>query len=91
MHARILPSAGHAPRLARAWSITNLVFPMKNKNLCFAFSAFLVFYHGIHETSLYEVSIATALFLVSFMIFDRSYLLNMIFAEYIVIMAIQFV
>ncbi len=60
-------------------------------NLCFAFSAFLVFYHGIHESSLYEVSVATALFLVSFMIFDRILLLDIIFAEYAVIMTIQLV
>ncbi|MCR5000444.1 MAG: response regulator [Lachnospiraceae bacterium] len=60
-------------------------------NICFVFSAFLVFYHGIHKTSLYEVSVATALFLATFMILDNVYRLNVIFAEYIIVMIIQFV
>ena len=41
-------------------------------SIYFAYCAFLVFYHGIHDTSMYEVSVATTLFMVTFTIFDSS-------------------
>ena len=57
----------------------------------FAFSAFLVFYHGIHETSLLDVSVATMLFMSCFAVLDRIELINLIILEYWIIMIIQFV
>ena len=56
----------------------------------FAYCAFLVFYHGIHDTSMYEVSVATTLFMVTFTIFDSIKLVNAILLEYIMVMGIQF-
>lgn len=56
----------------------------------FIYSAFLVFYHGIHDTSLYEVSVSITLFLVSFTILDNTRLINLILLEYVIIMALQF-
>ncbi|MCR5402305.1 MAG: hypothetical protein K6E91_00585 [Butyrivibrio sp.] len=53
--------------------------------------AFLVFYHGIHETSLLDVSVATMLFMSCFAVFDRIELINLIIVEYWIIMIIQFV
>ncbi|MCR5302669.1 MAG: response regulator [Lachnospiraceae bacterium] len=59
-------------------------------NLYFVFSAFLLFYHGIHDTSLFDISVSVVLFLVTFTETDRIGLLNVIFAEYVLVMAIQF-
>ena len=56
----------------------------------FTFAAFLLFYHGIHETSLFDISISVVLFMVTFTMSDRINLLNMIFIEYILVMLIQF-
>ncbi len=56
----------------------------------FAYCAFLVFYHGIHDTSMYEVSVATTLFMVTFTIFDSIKMVNAILLEYIMVMGIQF-
>ena len=57
--------------------------------MCFAFSAFLVFFYGIHETSLYEISVSIALFMITFMIFNSMAMINMILAEFVVLMVIQ--
>ncbi len=59
-------------------------------NIYFIYSAFLVFYHGIHESSLYEISIAVLLCMAAFSIAERLVLLDWIIAEYVVVMAIQF-
>lgn len=58
--------------------------------LYFMFAAFLLFYHGIHETSLFDISVSIALFMVTFTMADRIRFLNLILAEYAVVMGIQF-
>lgn len=56
----------------------------------FIYAAFLVFYHGVHDTSLYEVSVATMLFMTTFTILDNINMINMILLEFVVVMGIQF-
>ncbi len=56
----------------------------------FIYCAFLVFYHGVHDTSLYEVSVATMLFMTVFTILDNISMINVIMLEYVVVMGIQF-
>lgn len=56
----------------------------------FIFCAFLVFYHGVHDTSLYDVSVATMLFMATFTILDSISMLNVIMLEFVVVMGIQF-
>ena len=60
-------------------------------NVYFIFAAFLVFFHGIHDVSYFDVSIVTLILMATFMITDRISLLNLILLEYIVIMAYQFI
>ena len=57
----------------------------------FAFAAFLLFYHGIHDTSMFDVSVSTTLFIATFAVYDRKILINIIMVEYFVIMLIQFI
>lgn len=59
-------------------------------NAYFIFAAFLVFFHGMHEISFFDVSIVTLILMATFMITDRASLLNLILIEYAVIMAYQF-
>ena len=56
----------------------------------FIYSAFLLFYLGMHEASLFDISVSVALFMVTFTIADRVSMLNMILLEYALVMAIQF-
>lgn len=56
----------------------------------FIFAAFLCFYHGIHETSLFDVSVAIMLFMSTFTIYERVAMVNFIIIEYIILMVIQF-
>ena len=58
--------------------------------VCFAFAAFLVFFHGMHEISFFDVSIVTLILMATFMLTDRANLLNLILIEYAVIMSYQF-
>ncbi len=58
--------------------------------LYFVFSCFLVFYHGIQVTSLYDISVSIALFMAVFSITDSIAFLNFIFTEFIMLMGIQF-
>ncbi|MBQ7614772.1 MAG: response regulator [Butyrivibrio sp.] len=57
--------------------------------LYFTFSAFLLFYHGAHESSLFDVSVAFALFISTVTVADRVVLLNLGIIEYFIVMAIQ--
>ena len=59
-------------------------------NLCFVYVCFIVFYHGVHATSMYDVSAAVALFLATFTIANSITILNLILTEYVLVMAIQF-
>lgn len=49
----------------------------------------LVFYHGVHGSSYYDVAIVIVLAMALLTLFDRVYLLNMLFGEYWVILVIQ--
>ncbi len=64
--------------------------PRARINLSFSYAAFLLFYHAIHDTSLFDISVSVALFMVTFTMADRIGLLNLILAEYVVVMIIQF-
>ncbi len=59
-------------------------------NMCFVFSSFLLFYHGIHDTSFFDVSVTSVLLMVTFSIADRLALLDWTLVEYIIVMIIQF-
>ncbi|MCR5233409.1 MAG: response regulator [Lachnospiraceae bacterium] len=49
------------------------------------------FFHGVHETSFFDVSIIIMLMLVTYSLLDRMFMLNCLMAEYAFIMFIQFV
>ena len=57
--------------------------------LYFAFSAFLCFYHGIRDTSLFEVSVAFMLFMATYSVLDSMAMLNIMLLEYAAIMTFQ--
>ncbi len=58
--------------------------------MCFAYASFLAFYHGVHSSSFFDVSVVITLFLAVFTVADRILMLNLIFIEYMIIMGIQF-
>ncbi len=59
-------------------------------SLYFAFAAFLLFYHGIHDISLFDISVSVALFMITYTLADRVTFLNLILCEYLIVMLIQF-
>ncbi len=71
--------------------LAQLINPVARANMYFFFSALLLFYHGIHDTSHFDVSIATLLFMATFTLIDRMVFINLILGEYIIIMIIQLV
>ena len=70
--------------------LTEKINSMTRMWLYFFYAAFMLFYHGIHDTSLFDLSVSAALFIATFNIVDRVVMLNMILIEYAVVMLIQF-
>ena len=58
--------------------------------LCFVYAAFVLFYYGVHDTGLFDVSVMTVLFMAVFTLADRIWLLDLILAEYAAVMVIEF-
>ena len=61
------------------------------ENYFFVYGMFLVFMHGIHETSLFDVAIVAALMLITFTMLSRSEMPKIIMGEYVVIMILQLI
>ncbi|MBR6223166.1 MAG: response regulator [Lachnospiraceae bacterium] len=56
----------------------------------FIYAMLALFFHGVHETSFFDVALVCALVMVVYSLFDHVYMLNLFLCEYIVIMLIQF-
>ncbi len=67
------------------------------ENARFRENAYLVyammgaFFHGVHESSFFDVVVIAVLMMTTFSFFNRKRLMNMLITEYIVIMILQFV
>ncbi len=53
------------------------------------YAMIIAFFHGVHETSLFDVSIIIALMIVAYSYMNRILVINLFLAEYAVIMVIQ--
>ncbi|MCR5278556.1 MAG: response regulator [Lachnospiraceae bacterium] len=49
-----------------------------------------VFFHGVHDTSFFDVALVVSLVMVAFSFFNQAYMIHLFLAEYVVIMGIQF-
>ncbi|MCR5092541.1 MAG: response regulator [Lachnospiraceae bacterium] len=56
----------------------------------FVIAVLLLFYHGIHRSSLYDTGIVTVMIMVIYSIFNSVYMMNILLAEFTVIWFIQF-
>ncbi|MBO7335438.1 MAG: HAMP domain-containing histidine kinase, partial [Lachnospiraceae bacterium] len=50
-----------------------------------------LFYHGVHETSFFDVAVVFMLVMVAYSLLDSIYMMNLFLLEYVVVMVIQFV
>ncbi|MBO4799856.1 MAG: HAMP domain-containing histidine kinase, partial [Lachnospiraceae bacterium] len=57
--------------------------------LYFIFGMVQVFFHGVHETSMFDIAVVSMLFMVTFSLVDKLYILNAIFVEFLFLVAIQ--
>ena len=57
----------------------------------FGFTALMVFYHGIHDTSFFDVSIVAVLVMVTFSILNNTAIMFAILLEYVAILFIHFI
>jgi signal transduction histidine kinase/CheY-like chemotaxis protein len=55
------------------------------------FAMLTVFFHGVHETSFFDVAIVISLVMIAFSLLDHIYMINMLLAEYAIVMLIQFI
>ena len=57
----------------------------------FGFAVLMVFYHGIHKTSLFDVALVVVLVMVSYSMLNSIYMINAFLIEYIIILFIHFI
>ncbi len=60
------------------------------ENLYLLYGMLAAFFHGVHESSAFDIAIVMALMLALFSAMDHLYMLNLILAEYVLLMGIQF-
>ncbi len=58
--------------------------------LYFIYAVFVVFFHGVHQTSIFDSSLVIALVMVAYSFLGRMYMMHIFLAEYVIIMGIQF-
>ena len=49
-------------------------------------AALMVFYHGIHKSSLFDIALTVCLVMTTYSLFDRIYMMNILLAEYFAIL-----
>ncbi len=54
------------------------------------YAMLVVFYHGVHKTSFFDVALVITLAMVSFSFLDHIYMMNLLLIEYAAVMMIQF-
>ena len=57
----------------------------------FSVATLLVFYHGIHKTSLYDSALVVAFAMIIFTLLNSAYMMNIFLIEYFVILFIHFI
>ena len=53
------------------------------------FALFAVLFHGVHETSFFDVALVTILALVGFSLLESSYMMNLFLCEFLVLLSLQ--
>ncbi|WP_026666306.1 response regulator [Butyrivibrio sp. FC2001] len=56
-----------------------------------AFAMLAIFFHGVHESSFFDVALVVGISMVAFSFYDDIYMMNLLLAEYILIMGMQLV
>ncbi|MBO4914319.1 MAG: response regulator [Oscillospiraceae bacterium] len=61
------------------------------ENFYLLYGLFAAFFHGVHETSFFDVAVVLLLMLSVYSLLDRIYMLNIILAEYFLLIGVQIV
>ncbi|MBR6238015.1 MAG: response regulator [Lachnospiraceae bacterium] len=57
----------------------------------FIYAMFTALYHGVHETSFFDIALVIVLVMVGFSFFNHIYMMNMTLIEFFILLAVQFV
>ncbi len=60
------------------------------KTYYLVYAMLTVFFHGIHETSFFDVALVVSLVMVGYSFFNQAYMMHLFLIEYVFIMVIQF-
>ena len=69
--------------------ITQRLSEQAREVLYLSYGMAVAFFHGIHETSFFDVALVAALLLTLFSMMDHKWMMNLILGEFVVIMAMQ--
>ncbi len=61
------------------------------KILYLVYAMLAVFFHGVHETSFFDVALVISLVMVCYSLFNNLYMINLFLGEYFVILAVQLI
>ena len=64
--------------------------PGIRKYFYFAVAVLLLFYHGIHKTSLFDIALAVVLVMTTFSILNSVYMMNTLLLEFFILLGIHF-
>ncbi len=64
--------------------------PGIRKYFYFAVAVLLLFYHGIHKTSLFDIALAVVLVMITFSILNSVYMMNTLLLEFFILLGIHF-
>ncbi len=73
------------------WVMHIIEKPGENiREVCYLLYAMMaVFFHGVHETSFVDIAIVTAFVMVAYSLMDHPYMMNLLLAEYFLLLVIQ--
>ncbi len=62
-----------------------------SKLLYFVYAVLLVFYHGVHKTSFFDIGMTVILVMITYSLLNSMYMMNILLVEYIVLVFIQLI
>ncbi|MCR5099425.1 MAG: response regulator [Lachnospiraceae bacterium] len=72
-------------------TLTNRIDDETSKLFYFIYAVLLVFYHGVHKTSFFDIGLTVILVMVTYSLLNTMYMMNILLIEYLVLVFIQLI
>ena len=72
-------------------NLSDKVDPDIRESFYFAYAMLLVFYHGVHKSSFFDIAIAVLLVMATYSLLNRIYMMHALLVEFIILFFIHFI